>query len=506
MAMAAALETLQKHGLRRDDVAAIHAGGEPGAEDNDVTDDEPLVTKRSELKEWRRWAAARAAVHANKVHPRVIQPDGRATLLSLRAPPNDLMQALGIVPCLYLDFLKFCGVYCALGLLCAIPSLVLSAMHAHEVYAPLTLAGYPTVFLHTAVGARTACTSDSCRLINLISAACEAVFSLLLLMGVIVFRRRAARMHRQNDANNVYTREYAVQLHGMPKDATAEDVRAHVQGVLKAHGGLSGADEHKVWDVALIGNSTGVLRQALRQAPLERRFAILDKKLHTLLRFKEERNTGWDINAKIIATRERAWKVGQDVLKVRERIAKRGFASASVVCGAFVTFEEQTAAAAMLGLYGGGLAWVRQRRELRMRGRRLRAFPAPQPRDVLHQNLPYRILALNARGMSTLLRRGVAMALLSACLLVSFAIIIAVNSLKNDAQQRILASPTLPTNLVSLVDMAFPTLASVVVVGVNVAIQALVGALGKFVRHPTLSAMHRNKASVIFLTQVQSRD
>ncbi len=50
-----------------------------------------------------------------------------------------------------------------------------------------------------------------------------------------------------------------------------------------------------------------------------------------------------------------------------------------------------------------------------------------------------------------------------------------------------------------MVDVLFPALASGIVVVVNQAIVALVGALGVFERHPTLSAMHKSKVLTIFL-------
>ena len=50
----------------------------------------------------------------------------------------------------------------------------------------------------------------------------------------------------------------------------------------------------------------------------------------------------------------------------------------------------------------------------------------------------------------------------------------------------------------------FPTLASFVVVAVNLAISTLVGVLGKFERHPTLSAMHKAKATTIFISQASA--
>ena len=99
---------------------------------------------------------------------------------------------------------------------------------------------------------------------------------------------RAKRMAAINDANNVYTREYAIQLHGMSKKCTPSELKEHVEKVLVSHGKLP-EKEAKVWDVALITNCAGVLKQAVKQAPLERKFAIIEKRLAVTELFKEEK-------------------------------------------------------------------------------------------------------------------------------------------------------------------------------------------------------------------------
>ena len=56
---------------------------------------------------------------------------------------------------------------------------------------------------------------------------------------------------------------------------------------------------HRADLIGLFSRFAQLLRQAVRQAPLERKWAILHKKLVTLEAFKEERDTGWSIAQKI---------------------------------------------------------------------------------------------------------------------------------------------------------------------------------------------------------------
>ena len=141
---------------------------------------------------------------------------------------------------------------------------------------------------------------------------------------------------------------------------------------------------------------------------------------------------------------------------------------------------------------------------------RLRAYPAAQPRDMMHENLPYRINQLNMRGLGTVIRRLISATILIAFIILSFSVIIFATSMKTLIKENPAAlTEYIPEwlnsaaggDVAGLVDQFFPQLASVVVVVVNKAIEILVGVLGTFERHPTISGMHRNKAMTIFLAQ-----
>lgn len=509
-----ALDFMRRQSLRHEKMVKIRAGAAPpsdAAQSDTAAFDEPAVSTRADVQEWRRWAVESAKRHADTCHPRMQRKDGPPQRLPLTAKKQRLLESLGIVPCLYLDLLKLCAGYCLLGgLMTGTLSCWSSASHAHEVYTPATLSGYPTLFSRLSIGARTACTTPSCSSVNLATAILEVVFAALLLLGTAAFRRRARRLAMLSDAHNVFTREYAVQLHGLPQNVTAEEVKDHLEAVLPRLAGVGSIDNggsrgpHSVWDVALIMNCSDVLGQAVKQAPLERRWTILSTRLERLRAFKAERDTGWALNQRIGELRDEVEATSQALLRVRERCAVRGFPRATEVCGAFVTFNEQEAARACLRLYGGStLHYVLQKPELRFHGRRLRAFVATEPRDVLHENLPHRILSCGPRGLETALRRCVSFVVLSTFLLASFGTIIAITSSKADLQRMLLEGQrsTLPPALVAAVEQGFPTLASFVVVGVNTALATLVSVLGRFERHPTLSATHRSKAITIFLSQ-----
>ena len=61
---------------------------------------------------------------------------------------------------------------------------------------------------------------------------------------------------------------------------------------------------------------------------------------------------------------------------------------------------------------------------------RLRAYPAAQPRDMMHENLPYRINQLNMRGLGTVIRRLISATILIAFIIFSFSVIIFATSMK----------------------------------------------------------------------------
>lgn len=228
-ALAEMLKQLSECALRRDDVVKLRAAelAPSAATDAKAKDgnDEPEVDSRAARKVWVRWAKAVAKEHANTVHPRKKHPDGSMSPLRFTAPPNDIVDAMGgIVPNLYLDFLKFCAGYCMIGALLSAPSYWLSYLHAHEVFSELELWTYPTTTLHLSIAARSQCFEAACEAVNLAAGLTEAAFSLLLLLGVRRFRRRVRALNAANEANNVFTSEYAVQLHGLPRDATASEV------------------------------------------------------------------------------------------------------------------------------------------------------------------------------------------------------------------------------------------------------------------------------------------
>ena len=134
-----ALQCLSESSLKNEEVALIREGKEDLDGDgipDDPTPEEPEMRTRKEVKLWRKWAKDRAREHADTCHPRLQQKDGTAKKLPLRAKPNDLLEQLGIVPALFLDFKKFGGGYCLVGLLVAAgPSLASKCKKASESFA-----------------------------------------------------------------------------------------------------------------------------------------------------------------------------------------------------------------------------------------------------------------------------------------------------------------------------------------------------------------------------------
>ena len=113
-----ALTYLRSQSLQHEKVQQLRMGAPMGSEQNLALDGtEPPVNTRAEMKEWRIWAIDQAKRNADTSHPRMQVKGGAPKPLPFRAMPNDVLEQVGIVPCLYLDFLKFGAGYCLLGAL-----------------------------------------------------------------------------------------------------------------------------------------------------------------------------------------------------------------------------------------------------------------------------------------------------------------------------------------------------------------------------------------------------
>ena len=67
-------------------MVALRAGGADLDGDGvpDTDDAEPTMNTRKEVKEWRKWAKAKAKAYADTVHPRLQQKDGPPKKMPLR--------------------------------------------------------------------------------------------------------------------------------------------------------------------------------------------------------------------------------------------------------------------------------------------------------------------------------------------------------------------------------------------------------------------------------------
>lgn len=301
----------------------------------------------------------------------------------------------------------------------------------------------------------------------------------------------------------------------------------------------------RVWDVTLIVNCSKLLHNADRQAPLEKKAVLIHRMLERLKELRAERpdevpderpderrnERRKRAASKRIAKLEGSLKrTAASLLRVRRRIATKGFAQTQEVCGAFVTFEHQAAAVAVARILRGGLSWLRQPNYVRypsagppaeavaavenhaagealeaamvlqpaarLEGlRRLRAYPAPHPADVLHPNLPYRLRSLpNRRSWSTLGRRILGFLGILAALMLSVLGILVVTTYKNQA----IASGTSYDESTAA---ALSFVASLLVVVCNIFVLILATVLGKFERHETVSGMHRSKVQIVTVSQ-----
>ena len=155
--------------------------------------------------------------------------------------------------------------------------------------------------------------------------------------------------------------------HGKPPVERAMSARAKSrwQGRLEKLMKLRADEFWKVWDVCLIVNYGQLLRDALTQAPLEKKAVLVDRKLRQVESLREERNDGWKMSQHIAELKCELRETAEKLLSVRGRIESRGFGQCMQVCGAFVTFEHQVAARVSADLFRGGFTWLRQNRYLR---------------------------------------------------------------------------------------------------------------------------------------------
>jgi adhesin transport system membrane fusion protein len=77
-----------------------------------------------------------------------------------------------------------------LGALLSVPSYAFSAARAHEVFSAVALDTYPTALLQLSIAARSECRDDGCKTMNTVAGLLEALFSVLLFLGVRRFRTR----------------------------------------------------------------------------------------------------------------------------------------------------------------------------------------------------------------------------------------------------------------------------------------------------------------------------
>ena len=69
-----------------------------------------------QVTKWRAWARARAKAKGDEAHPRVYdEATGRASLVPLTASMEVFEEAVGVIPRLYFDFLRFCIGYFCIG-------------------------------------------------------------------------------------------------------------------------------------------------------------------------------------------------------------------------------------------------------------------------------------------------------------------------------------------------------------------------------------------------------
>ena len=59
------------------------------------------------------------------------------------------------------------------------------------------------------------------------------VYAVLLVGGVRKFRQWVHETNEEHEDTNLLTQEYAVELHGLPKKCTPQQVQAHMQAAMK---------------------------------------------------------------------------------------------------------------------------------------------------------------------------------------------------------------------------------------------------------------------------------
>ena len=358
---------------------------------------------------------------------------------------DELMDALGVGVRLYFDLLRFLLGFAVLGVLAALPSFIASFTFVYgsdydeqDSRYDVHRIDFPRWFAVATLGARVSffdttndrrvggCETERCKTLNLLTAGLDSLFCLVFFFGVRAFRRYAVRLAEVDDAISVRVEDYSVVMYGLEglmalrphETCKPADIKQFVETALQEHaqtvhqtsrdgsmaakwGTFAAADANAVWNVTLIADDRGLLRDLIANVPLERLVYTLTAREH------RQQLLGRSIGC---------WQRRQ----LRQAVKRRDAARYKVdvksaipleIVGAVVTFNDERGKQAALSLWNrSGLGSVRRPppayahmpvvdrlgRTSAIRPRRLFAFAAPPPADVQYENMAVRFRASTA--------------------------------------------------------------------------------------------------------------
>ena len=387
--------------------------------------------------------------------------------LPLNCSHDELMNELGIGIRLYFDFLLFmtCVAFC--GILVSLPSLIASLNYLNagaggreydqdETRFDVSAMNFPQVLSIFSLGARVSfinpttnvmivgCNDDFCKTLNWIQALLDSIFCIFFFYATNKFIAYARAMADHDDAMNLRVNDYSIWLHGLygvhkyrPLETyTPAMLGDYIEGALAEYAKkLSQSSNERlankwkefvrreswrVWDVTLIAHDRGLLRDLVRNVPIEQKVFALEAQAHR--RQVLGKKPGCFEKSSI----DQAIKQ-RDMM--RDRVDKKSTKPLDPV-GAFVTFEDERAVHAALELWGtnpysegccrGPPEFARvpvlDATGAVVAHKRLRARKAPMPGDVLYEDMATHY------DYSTKARRCIAWCVLVCVIIVSLAI------------------------------------------------------------------------------------
>lgn len=230
---------------------------------------------------------------------------------------------------------------------------------------------------------------------------CDIACSLCFFVAVLWMKRKEKENVERINKDQIKAMDYTVQLMNVPKhtdvDQLRQDIKDHLEKLLSdAPKFAKDVDRIRIADIQF-GKSTSAHLEFLRdRSVVVRKLEVVQQRLEKV-KLLQSRLSSWSFNRKLKAHTKVATKLERK-LQRRNFALDRWHAAKDTKDGAravtaFITFEEEEGFHRCLTEYPdlGFLNRLFQSKHKRLHGKRLRFRPAPDPTDIVWENLhhPY---------------------------------------------------------------------------------------------------------------------